>query len=159
MRAGGEGGGLASRAYWWLQASWAPPPPVFLCELGPLPGGPPVRGCLQIIREQIRKEGGKKALRRQTGSLSSGAGCQRQQQQGRSPARRPGICFAAARGEEGTCPGCWGGGGIGWSVLGLQSLRTNGIWPCPGGGLDTKAPGQFRLALGPSGDNRRGGLS
>ena len=49
--------------------------------------------------------------------------------------------------------------GIGWSVLGLQSLRTNGIWPCPGGGLDTKAPGQFRLALGPSGDNRRGGLS
>lgn len=36
---------------------------------------PLARGCLQIIREQIRKEGGKKALRRQTGSLSSGAGC------------------------------------------------------------------------------------
>lgn len=71
-------------------------PPVFLCGGGgALPGGPLVRDCLQIIREQIPKEGRKKALRRQTGSLSAGAECQRQESCNR------GRAFAAREGRRG----------------------------------------------------------
>lgn len=86
--------------------------PVFLCGGGgALPGGPLVRGCLQIIREQIPKEGGKKALRRQTGSLSSGAECQRQESCNRGPA------FAAREGRRGGGErGRRGGGDPPWAL-------------------------------------------
>lgn len=110
-------------------------PPVFLCGGGgALPGGPLVRGCLQIIREQIPKEGGKKALRRQTGSLSSGAECQRQESCNRGPAfaaregRREGGEEGRRGGREvgggeegrrggGDPPWALGREGTGWSVL------------------------------------------
>lgn len=89
-----------------------PPPPALSLWSGPLSGGPLVRGCLQIIREQIRKGGGKKALRRQTGSLSSGVECQRQESCTRGPA------FAAREGRRRLAWACWGGrgqGGLFWT--------------------------------------------
>lgn len=104
-------------------------PPVFLRALDPSLVAPLVRGCLQIIREQIRKEGGKKALRRQTGSLSSGAECQRQPGRQDSGRTRQRPCFCSQGGEGGPVlegGGLPGGRGTGWSALGQQSLRTSG---------------------------------
>lgn len=72
---------------------------------------PSARVCLQIIREQIRKEGGRKALRRQTGSLSSGAECQRRQQ-GRQSCHGAQHLQGGGR-QGGAHPGHWEGRGDG----------------------------------------------
>lgn len=133
-----------------------PPPPALSLWSGPLSGGPLVRGCLQIIREQIRKEGGKKHSGARQDPYLLGWNVR-----GRSPA--PEARHLQPGREEGRGLGVQGREGTGWSVLDQWSLRRN--LACPGGGLDTKSsppspalgPHMSRLALGPPQDSRRRG--
>lgn len=128
---------LSSPLSWVLRSQWGlsqwlprpqmggcrPPgsllPHAFLSALSPLPGGPPSEGLSADNQGTDSESRRKKALRRQTGSLSSGAECQRQrQQQGRSPAAE-GPCGCSRRGRGGH-PGHWGGRGLRRSGLGQQ---------------------------------------
>lgn len=71
---------------WWPPAFLVATPSCLSLCAGPSPWWPPSEGLSADNQGTDSERRRKKALRRQTGSLSSGAECQRQQQQARSPA-------------------------------------------------------------------------
>lgn len=125
-------------------------PHAFLSALSPLPGGPPSEGLSADNQGTDSESKRKKALRRQTGSLSSGAECQRQrQQQGRSPAAE-GPCSCSRRGREGAGRGREGRGGKGKGKGGEGRGGRPGHWggrgPC-GSGLGQQRRNQWESGL------------
>lgn len=108
-------------------------PPAFLSALSPLPGGPPSEGLSADNQGTDSESRRKKALRRQTGSLSSGAECQRQRSSRAGVLQQRGPAAAAGGGgEERGGPGRAevGRGGEGrapWA-LGREGGRAGLVW-------------------------------